>query len=72
MQPRLFVFQSRQQSFLKLIIKGRVIGQYDTLRQNWRIRRPYRLFINAAALPCPADPDLPTQRQTSEPAACKL
>ena len=53
-QPRLFVFQARHRTFLKLLMGRGVIGQYDTREEHWRIRRPFRLFVDAAALPCPS------------------
>ncbi len=55
-RPRVFVFTARRQSFFKLILKDRVIGHYDPLRENWHIRRPFRLFVDPTGLPCP-EPD---------------
>jgi hypothetical protein len=57
LQPRLFLFKSRHQSFLKLMIKHRVVGQYDTLKRQWRIHKPFRLFVATDKLPCPDHDD---------------
>lgn len=56
-RPRVFVFTTRQQSFFKLILKDRVIGHYDWLRETWQIRRPFHLLIDPARLPCPEQDD---------------
>jgi len=63
LRPRLLRFQVRQQLFLKLMLGGRQIGQCDSLRRRWRIRRPFRLWVDEAALPCP----LPCDRQVAQP-----
>lgn len=31
-----------------------VIGQYDVLRGEWNIRRPFRLWVDEARLPRPS------------------
>ena len=51
LRPRVFTFQTRERSFLKLMMAGRVVGQYDTRERQWRIRRPFRLFVDEDALP---------------------
>jgi hypothetical protein len=53
LRPRVFAFQARQQTFLKLLMGRRVVGQYDTRQEQWRIRRPFCLFVDEATLPCP-------------------
>jgi SynChlorMet cassette protein ScmC len=49
--PHVYLFRTRNQSMLKLLIGGHIIGQYDIREEQWRIRRPFRLFVNEAALP---------------------
>ncbi|MCP5052175.1 MAG: SynChlorMet cassette protein ScmC [bacterium] len=52
-RPRVYVFKSGKSSFFKLLMGKRVIGNYNEKRQQWLIKRPYRLFINKAELPDP-------------------
>lgn len=63
LRPRVFVFQTRQRPILKLLMGGRVIGQYDTRQDQWRIRRPFRLFVDEAALPAAAPYRAPRFRE---------
>ncbi|MBU0493861.1 MAG: S26 family signal peptidase, partial [Chloroflexi bacterium] len=51
LRPRVFAFQARNQTFLKLLMGRRVVGQYDTRENEWRIRRPFRLLVDEASLP---------------------
>ena len=53
LRPRLVTFEARHQKYLKLLMGRRVVGQYDTRQEQWHIRRPFRLFVDEAALPCP-------------------
>jgi len=53
LRPRVFAFQARNQTLLKLLLGRRVIGQYDTRKEQWRIRRPFRLLVDEAGLPVP-------------------
>ncbi|MBU0491067.1 MAG: SynChlorMet cassette protein ScmC [Chloroflexi bacterium] len=53
LRPRVFSFQARSQTFLKLLMGQHVVGQYDTQQKQWRIRRPLRLFVDEASLPVP-------------------
>jgi signal peptidase len=66
LRPRVFVFQSRQRFFLKLMMAGRVVGQYDTRARQWRIRRPCRLFVNEATLPHPESSQSMLPHETPE------
>ena len=51
LKARIIVFQGRQQTYLKLMMGKRVVGQYDTIDCQWRIRRPLPLFVSEATLP---------------------
>ena len=53
LRPRVFAFQARQRPFFKLMMAGRVVGQYDNRQSQWRIRRPFYLFVDEAELPHP-------------------
>jgi SynChlorMet cassette protein ScmC len=52
-RPRLVRFDARYRVFLKLLMGGQTVGQYDDRREEWRIRRPFNLFINRQSLPGP-------------------
>jgi signal peptidase I len=51
LRPRIFVFRTPNLTYAKLLMAGRVIGQYDALTELWHIRRPFRLFVDEASLP---------------------
>lgn len=51
MKPRVVCFQGRHQTFLKLLIAERLIGQYDHRHERWIIQRPFRLFVEEQTLP---------------------
>jgi SynChlorMet cassette protein ScmC len=53
LRPRLVRFNTRYRPFLKLLMGRRAIGHYDFRRTVWRIRRPFRLFVDEKSLPCP-------------------
>ena len=55
LRPRLFAFQARQRTILRLLMGRREIGHYDPARKRWHITRPYRLFVNSRHLPEPPD-----------------
>ena len=67
LRPRVFVFQARQNPFFKLMMGGRVVGQYDGKLRQWRIRRPFRLFVDEAALPAPGATQDLAPDETSAP-----
>jgi hypothetical protein len=50
-RPRVYVFQAPLQPVLKLMMGRTVVGRYDRREEQWRIRRPFRLFVGSAALP---------------------
>ena len=50
LRPRVVRFDARCRVFLKLLVGGRTVGQYDDRREEWHIRRPFRLFVDGRAL----------------------
>jgi hypothetical protein len=67
LRPRVFLFQAWQRAFFKLVMGGRVVGQYDGEQRQWRIRRPFRLFVDENALPCPAVGEAPMPDEARMP-----
>jgi len=53
LRPRLVRFDARYRVFLKLLSGSRTVGQFDDRREEWRIRRPFRLFVDERSLPRP-------------------
>jgi SynChlorMet cassette protein ScmC len=53
LRPRLVEFNGRHWVDLKLLSAEREIGRYDCYLQAWRIRRPFRLFVDLRKLPAP-------------------
>lgn len=53
LRPRLVRFDARYRVFLKLLSGRLTVGQYDDRREEWRIRRPFRLFVDEESLPSP-------------------
>ena len=53
LRPRLVEFVGRHWVDLKLLSAEREIGRYDCYLQAWRIRRPFRLFVDLRKLPAP-------------------
>jgi hypothetical protein len=53
LRPRLVEFNGRHWVDLKLLSAEREIGHYDCYLQAWRIRRPFRLFVDLRKLPAP-------------------
>lgn len=51
LRPRLLRFQNRRQAYYKLTMGGRLIGRYHSIGREWHIRRPFRLWVDASALP---------------------
>jgi signal peptidase I len=60
-RPRLVVFQSGPRRSAQLMLGSRRVGFFSPELRRWQIRPPFRLFVNAEALPSmaemPADPD---------------
>ncbi|KAB2928079.1 MAG: S26 family signal peptidase [Candidatus Contendobacter sp.] len=53
-KPQVIAFSGRSRYTRQLWWGQRLIGNYDAQVQQWRIRHPYRLWVDAAALPAPA------------------
>jgi signal peptidase I len=53
LRPRLVRFNTRHRAFLKLLMGRQAIGHYEFRRAEWRIRRPFRLFVDEQTLPSP-------------------
>lgn len=53
LRARLARFDARHRVFLKLLIGGHEVGQYDFRLKRWEIQRPFRLFVDPQALPAP-------------------
>jgi hypothetical protein len=51
LRPRVVRFVVDGQQQLRLLVGHQVVGQYDPRRQQWQIRRPYRLLVDEATLP---------------------
>jgi len=54
--PRLVCFNRREVATLKLLMGRRTVGRYDYHLNQWRIRRPFRLFVDEHSLPNPQSP----------------
>jgi signal peptidase len=50
-RPRVVVSQTGGHRHLRLLLGGRIVGQYDARRRQWHIQRPFRLFVDELALP---------------------
>lgn len=50
---RVVRFDARYRVFLKLLSGRLTVGQYDDRREEWRIRRPFHLFVDEQSLPSP-------------------
>lgn len=46
LRPRAVAFRAHGREQLLLLLGKRLIGRYDDRRGEWRIRRPYRVFVN--------------------------
>jgi hypothetical protein len=53
LRPRVVVFRAGGRVKLRLLSRGRTIGQYDAHAGRWRIERPFRLIVDEGALPHP-------------------
>ncbi len=52
-QPRVASFKSDTNACHKLLLGNRIIGCFDELHLQWRIKRPYRIFIDESTLSTP-------------------
>jgi signal peptidase I len=48
--PRVVLFPAKSERQVKVLIGNRVVGRYDSTRQRWIIRRPFRLFMDEKTL----------------------
>jgi hypothetical protein len=51
LRPRLVVFRADGRSQPRLLLGGRIVGRYDARQGEWRIQRPFRLFVDEGVLP---------------------
>lgn len=51
LRPKIVVFQNKGIGRPCILLGRRVIGRYDDRRQQWRIRRPFRLIVDVHKLP---------------------
>jgi len=51
LRPRVVVYRAGDQTQLRLLVGRHIVGQFDNRRCQWLIRRPFRLFVDEAALP---------------------
>ncbi|MBN2465610.1 SynChlorMet cassette protein ScmC [candidate division WOR-3 bacterium] len=51
LRPRLVEFNGRHWVKLELLLAGREIGRYDYYSQAWRVRQPFRMFLDLSKLP---------------------
>ena len=53
MDFKVVVFQRRYFKSAKLILKGRTVGNFNSRKKAWSVKRPYSLFIDRNKLPHP-------------------
>jgi signal peptidase I len=53
LKPKPVCFNGRGTDTLKLLMGGRTVGHFDRHFNRWRIRRPFRLFVDERSLPSP-------------------
>jgi signal peptidase I len=51
LRPKIVVFQNKGIRRLCIMLGRRIIGRYDDRRQQWQIRRPFRLIVDVHKLP---------------------
>jgi signal peptidase len=56
LKPRPVCFLGRGAAMFKLLMGRRTVGHYDDHLSRWRIRRPFRLFVDEHSLPNPQSP----------------
>ncbi len=50
LRPRIVVFHVRGRDQAQLLLGKRIIGGYDGQRRQWRIQRPFQLFVDGGVL----------------------
>lgn len=66
LRPRVVVFHSQGRDQLQLLLGQRLIGRYDNNRHQWRIQRPFHLFVDGRALPTKQDRDRMNRKVLTE------
>jgi hypothetical protein len=51
LRPHVVAFETKHQTFFKLMLGRRVVGRCDKGQGTWRIRFPFHLFVDESALP---------------------
>jgi len=54
-RPRVVIFHTQGRDQFQLLLGKRIIGRYDEHRRQWRIRRPFQLFVDGRTLPMQQD-----------------
>ena len=65
-RPRVVVFHAQGRDQLQLLLGRRLIGRYDDNRQQWRVQRPFHLFVDGRALPTKQDRDRVNRKVSAE------
>jgi hypothetical protein len=65
-RPRVVVFQVQGRDQFQLLLGQRIIGRYDDRRHQWRIQRPFQLFVDGRALPGQQDRDRSNRKVLTE------
>ncbi len=63
-RPRVVVFHAQGRDQFQLLLGQRIIGRYDDYRHQWRIQRPFHLFVDGRVLTRKPDKDR-SNRQVS-------
>ena len=50
LKPRVVVFQTQSSQNVQLLLGSCIIGQYNSLREQWNIQRPFHLFVDERKL----------------------
>jgi hypothetical protein len=65
-RPRIVVFHARGRDQFQLLLGQRIIGRYDDQRHQWRIQRPFQLFVDGRVLPRQQDRDRSNRQVLTE------
>jgi len=66
LRPRVVVFHVQGRDQFQLLLGRHIIGRYDDRWQQWRIQRPFKLFVNVNKLPKQLNNDRSNQQVFSE------
>jgi SynChlorMet cassette protein ScmC len=56
-QPQVVVFRTKSRDRYRLLLGRHIIGRYDDQKHQWRIQRPFRLFVEERVLQKKLDED---------------